>query len=219
MRFALSLSLLGALFLSTGHSAVVGLATWYSYDPSATTFPLAAASKQSFVSTASASYLGLNPGNDSRTAWGSANTSSTLNVATAPYLSWTLGLSSPTRMSEFKLGGFARLDSTIIQLRSSADNFASSLGEINNATSSFTPYSIDLAPVGTVNSSVEFRLYLYNTSALYANLSGTPYDSIYFASGGGGHSVQITGEAVPEPSAGALLVLGVGVLAVMRRRK
>lgn len=159
----------------------------------------------------------MDPGNDSRTAWGSANTSSTLNVATAPYLSWTLGLSSPTRMSEFKLGGFARADSTIVQLRSSADNFASSLGELNNASSNYTQYSIDLAPVGIVNS-VELRLYAYNTSALYAN-NGTPYDSIWLGSTGGAASVQITGEAVPEPSAGSLLVLGAGVLAVIRRRK
>ncbi len=65
-------------------------------------------------------------------------------------------------------------DSTVIELRSSADDFSSSLGSTALTANVNTPISYDLSSaLGGSYESLEFRLYIYNTGAPGA------YDTLY----------------------------------------
>jgi hypothetical protein len=200
------------MFLGTGNSAVVTLAQWADYNTFTSSFPRSAEVKDSSITTATASYSGLTPiNNPTRSFWESTNTSSTVDVATAPYLSWTLGLSAPTSFFSFIFGGLYASDGTLMDLRSSKDNFATSLALFDPSNSTWTQDGKSISSVGTVSSpTIEFRAFVYNSNASGNNL--------YVSTAGGfSYAVQIRGEAVPEPSAGALLVMGLGGVIALRR--
>lgn len=214
MNLTVLIALLGVgfLFLETGNSAVVTLAQWSDYNTATATFPRSAEIKDASITTATASYSGLTPINNSpRAIWQSTNTSSTVDIASAPYLSWTLGLSGPTSFFAFIFGGLYANDGTLMDLRSSKDNFATSLALFDPNNSTFTQDAKAISAVGTVSSpTIEFRAFVYNSNASGSNLYVT-------TSGAASYGVQIRGEAVPEPSAGALLVLGFGGVVALRR--
>jgi hypothetical protein len=207
------------------------VAGWGQYDPSSATFPLAANATATGVTSATMSSQGMIPFNDGRGVWGAANTSSSLNTATAPYLAWTINLgSSDVTDPEFFLN-LAKVDSsTELQLSYSEDNYSSSLVDLSSVNTSYHNYVAPLS--GTLTGSVTFRLYVYNQSAGYVNnedLYNVWCQSYYPTTVGTyneaivGYTAGLLGDvaavpAVPEPSTLALAGLASTALLLFRRR-
>lgn len=210
--------------------ASVLLAGWYASDTSTTTYPQAAAATYSvLVSSASLVPVSLTANEDGRNVWGHANASSELDTATAPHVSYQVEFVSgrSVQLQKFFLGGYAQLDpNTIAVVRSSLDGFATNLKTLSN-TSDYTNNVADLSGFSPVSGTVEFRIYFYNASTLFAEnptwgnmylasgsgYPGDPYDSLQ-----GFHNVGLIGvEAIPEPDTWAMLAAGLGALVLLRR--
>jgi hypothetical protein len=197
------------------------------------TFPDAAAGVYTaLVSSASLTPVELTASDDGRNTWGHTNSSATLDPATAPYLSYTVQFQSgkTIQLEKFFIGGYARLDSqTSAVLRSSLDGFTTNLDTLSQS-SSYTNNVADLTALAPVSGTVEFRIYFYNTSAIYAanpqysnmflvnsssGRTGDSYDSLQ-----GFYNVGLSGvEAIPEPETLTMLGVGVGALLLLRRRQ
>ncbi len=65
-----------------------------SYQSSSAAFPMHEVSASPAIADAYLDYHGMIPNTDSRGVWGCTNFSSTLNPATAPYLSWTINVNT-----------------------------------------------------------------------------------------------------------------------------
>jgi hypothetical protein len=114
-------------------------------------------------------------------------------------------------------------------LRSSLDGFTTNLDTLSQS-SSYTNNVADLTALAPVSGTVEFRIYFYNTSAIYAanpqysnmflvnsssGRTGDSYDSLQ-----GFYNVGLSGvEAIPEPETLTMLGVGVGALLLLRRRQ
>jgi hypothetical protein len=104
------------------------------------------------------------------------------------------------------------------QLRSSVDGFAAAVASFDLSASAPDEQvlfsGVDISSVGTQTGTVEFRLYGYD----YTNLTDNSGLGNNGALPGTGSDVILGGLVVPEPSTGALVLVGLGALAVIRRR-
>ena len=96
-----------------------------------------------------------------------------------------------------------------IDLRSSVDDYATSIGTVTQGVGGFTAQSISLASLGTTTGPVTFRLYLFDNPAGTNGGNDSKLDTVV---------VNGTVAAVPEPASLGLLGLG-GVALLGRRRK
>ncbi len=180
----LFLSIVIGLLLCTGKQVVAQTRAVYfvGYNSSTASFPKAASGMDGAVVSAGAiNYSGLQTVNDNRTVWNNPNSATTLDIGTAPYLSFTITMNGNISLSpdRFVMCGLAEFSSTKLQLRWSVDNFATSLGEFTINGSSYTLSSVDLSSKGVVNvSSIEFRVYFYNASGWVFNSDTGPYSSL-----------------------------------------
>jgi|GEM_PF-4712273 len=213
--------------------ASVLLAGWNPGTTSSMSFPDAAdAVYTALVSSASQTPVLLTANSDGRNVWGHANGSSTLDAGTAPYLSYTVQFQSgkTVELQKFFVGGYAQLDAqTTAILRSSQDGFTADLDTLSNS-SSYTNNVADLSALSPVSGTIEFRIYFFNASAIYAanpqyanmfmvnsnsGRGGDPYDSLQGSSNIGLIGFETT--AIPEP--GTWTLLGLGVLALVALRQ
>jgi hypothetical protein len=177
--FLITTTCLGAIQLSAQSRAVY----FNGYNSSTATFPKSAAGfNASIVSSATVNYNGLSTVNDNRCVWNNTNSSASLDVGTAPYLSYTINFTSSISLSpdRFVMCGLATFNSAIkMQLRWSIDNYATSLGEFTINGGSYTLTSVNLNPKGTVSaSSIQFRVYFYGASTWVFNSDTGPYSSL-----------------------------------------
>jgi hypothetical protein len=226
LKLTCVLALLGvAASASAQTSLLVG---WTGYNSISTTFPYAPSTMTAPVSSAVMNSSGLFALDDSRGLWGADNNSTTLDTTTAPYLSWTINLTGGATITDAILFVNLARASCTLSLRSSLDNYSTSLVDLSSAISWFQNYMI---PVGTLNESVTYRLYVYDVPTSYPTTSvalgdegcdpgnttlGGTYNSEMY-----GNSAGLLGDvsAVPEPSTVALsVVCGLG-LVFFRRRK
>ena len=205
------LILLGAA--ATAPAQTNGLLYWSTYNASSQTFPYAAqVFDPSSVSSAFMNYVGLTPVN-SYNEWGVNNHSSMLDIATAPYLQWTINLTADDTFSYLIFGvtmGQFKSKSGFFntELRSSLDNYSASLGDQVGVGVANT-YEVSLEP--PLTGSVTFRLYAYNVPV--SEPAGYLFD-------GGITFLDGVVAPVPEPSTLALSVMGgLGGLLLFRRRK
>jgi len=161
------------------------LVSFPGYNSATVSFPVSSNFNNSVVTSANLNYggTGITTVNDGRTVWSIANASSSLNIATAPYLQYNINFSGQATISfdRFVLDGAAALFSTsaIFQLRWSVDNYASSLGTFTNNTSSYKLTSVSLSSLGSLQmNNVSFRVYIYNSgNVLFYNSDTGPYAS------------------------------------------
>ena len=190
------------------YTSIDVLAGWNSTNTVSQVYPyLATYTKPLNVVSASNNYLGTTTSTDSDTKWINNNNASVLDIATSPYLSFTITNSVATKFDRLVFPGLSMTTSKI-QLRWSIDNFATSLGEITSANGSSLLSSINLATTTTqLAGSIEFRTYFYNGNGdvilmksgnTYSSLDGTPptYDSSY--------AIAFYGVTKPNPTINAV---------------
>jgi hypothetical protein len=152
---------------------------WTGQNTSTYTYPQAANTPASFVTSASQNYSGLSTVADNRNVWNNPNASTTLDVSTAPYLEYTLNISSNVDFDRFVVHGIDPFQYTKTQLRWDVDSFNNSLGEFTySPPTSYELTSVDLsgsttAPAGTVT----FRIYFYNAAGWVFHSDTGPYSS------------------------------------------
>jgi hypothetical protein len=230
LNLTLGVAVFGAASPTLAQTSLV--AGWSMYNPSSQAFPYAASTIAPSVASASMNYAGLLTHNDNRGVWGSANGDTTLDTATAPYLSWTLTLDAGTTVSDptFFIN-LAKVDGsgTQLDLRSSLDDYAVSLGSPSSVDGTYRNY---MFPVGeSLCDSVTFRLYVYDVSPGMQTDSDNIYNvwcQSYYTTSGDTYNANMQGQtagvlgnvtAVPEPSALALAGSGLLGLLLFRRRK
>ncbi|SFH76633.1 T9SS type A sorting domain-containing protein [Halpernia frigidisoli] len=187
-------------------NAQISVARWFLANTSTDTFPISAQSKNNAVLTSAVlNYSGLGTVNDSRGIFTSNNSAAALNISTAPYVSFILknATTNSIRFDRFVIHALETFNRSVkLQLRSSVNNFATSLGEFTFAAPNYTLTSIDLTGLNTANATVEFRIYYFNAATsifhpnpgnpgLYGTSDGTP--SIYDAN----YSFSIFAKEVP----------------------
>ncbi|MFY7886853.1 MAG: hypothetical protein ACOVOV_18620, partial [Dolichospermum sp.] len=112
--------------------------------------------------TGTENYSGLQTDCDNRHYYRTLNAATTLNVATAPYLEYTINLSSIKKIDfdRFVIYGFYHTDGKA-QLRWSVDNYATSLGEFSTANAyNLTSRNLNSLP-DFIGTTVSFRIYFY----------------------------------------------------------
>ena len=228
LKLACGVALLGAVTSASAQTSLV--AGWNMYNSSSQTFPYAASTIDASVSSAAMNYAGLFGFDDGRGRWASTNHNATLDTATAPYLSWTVNLAPGTTVSDATFFiNLAKVDSsTTLSLRSSLDNYGTSLGDLSSVDGSYQNYLFSL---GTLSDSVTFRLYVYAVSAGKQTTSDDLYNvdcENYYTTYGGTYNADMHGDTaglmgditpVPEPTTLALAGLTGPGLLLFRRRK
>jgi hypothetical protein len=235
VKITVGLALAGVLSTTTAR-AQTRLAGWNGYNSATTTFPLAASSLVSSLASATLNYNQLFTINDGRGLWSATNTASVLNTTTAPYLDWSITIKPGNAITNATFFfNLAKLDSqTQLQLSYSLDNYSSSLGDLSSVTSSYQNYMFSLG-TNLLSGTVDFRLYFYNVSSVYAphpeygNVFDVPTSSGYTTYGGtynanmSGYSAGLLGNVqaapVPEPASGVLAGLGIASYLIFSRRR
>ncbi len=194
----------------TPYSSVDLLAGWNQVNTSSTTYPSAATyTKSGSVTSASTTQLSMSTANSTSNQWTHANASASLTTGTAPYLSYSVTTSVGTKFTHLVLGGLNIAGTTKLQLRSSVDNFATSLGEFKSAAGvGFGLTSVDLSsiatqPVGTT----EFRIYAYNGNGDLITLKdGNSYSATDNTNPtlSGAYNVMVYGATRTVPTLGSL---------------
>lgn len=147
------------------YSSVDLLAGWNQVNTSTETYPLAATyTKSGAVASASTTQTNMLGVNSLTNQWTHSNTAASLTTGSAPYVSYTVTTNEGTKFVRFVLGGLNIAGTTKLQLRSSIDAFANSLGEFTSGSGSNKGLSsVDLSSLATQNvGTTEFRIYAYN---------------------------------------------------------
>jgi hypothetical protein len=182
------------------------LAGWNPSNTSSQSYPMNANYTNSNIVTASAqNQSGLTAVNHASNSWINSNNSGTLDINTAPYLSYSIITNKSVKFDRFVLPGL-KSTSSKLQLRWDVDNYATSLGEfVQNNNGNNTLTSEDLT--GTLTQpadTIMFRIYFYNGNndtitmaggTGYSTLDGTApitYDAMY--------SAYVMGANKPIPS-------------------
>jgi len=173
------------LMLITSSFAIVNAqphraASWTGYNSDSQSFPLDGVIESSIITSATLNYYGLNKIDDNRTMWQNPNASTTLDIQTAPYLSYTIKTNDAIKFDRFVLTGLAINGDSKLQLRWNVDNFASSLGDFTSNATEYTLTSVNLSDESVVAAgTIEFRVYFYAATGLawiYNSHTG-PYPS------------------------------------------
>ena len=211
-------SLVAATLVSSEAALIAG---WNRHTTGSTSYPLSAASLDSTaVASATMSHEGLEVSTDTRTVFTGRNPRAVIDLNT-DYLQFTVGINPGYTAELHKLrltaATIANLD---LDVRSSADNYATSLGVID-LTGDYVNYDIDLSSLGEVDGSITFRLYGFNsTSAAWNGFYGVPAGTYpgYLATDGAPTTFfAVFGTAVPESS--TMLLGAVGAFGLLRRRR
>ncbi|GEM_PF-2781298 len=108
-------------------------------------------------------------------------------------------------------------DGVTFDLRSSVDNYTTSLGTIVDPDSLSEAWSVDLTSLSGSHDSVEFRVYIYDITPG----TGGAYDGAGFGNVGSATDALIDfgieGDVIPEPA--LLGLLGLGILALVRKNR
>jgi hypothetical protein len=187
------------------------LAGWNQVATASASYPLAATYLKSGAVSAATTTASNMSGNSATTnQWTHANSSASLTVdASTPTLSYSLTTSQSTKFTRFVLGGLNIAGTSKIQLRSSIDNFASSLGEFKSgAGANFGLSSVDLSSLASQSAgTTEFRIYAYNGNGDLITLrdgnSYSPTDNTDPALNGA-YNVMVYGAARAVPTLGTL---------------
>mgnify|MGYP000411443009 CR=1 FL=1 len=191
------------------YTSVDLLAGWNQTNTSTATYPLAASfTKSGAVSSASNNFSNMTGVNLGSNKWTHANTSATLATGSAPYLSYSVTTSVGTKFIRFVIGGLNVAGTTKLQLRSSVDNFASSLGEFTTVSGNMGLTSVNLSGIATQNAgTTEFRIYAYNGNGDQITIADgsnyTPTDNTN-PSYSAAYNVMIYGAERPAPTLGTL---------------
>ncbi|MFM7019787.1 MAG: putative Ig domain-containing protein [Aquirufa sp.] len=158
-------SLSGYTF-GAAYSSIDLLAGWNQVATASASYPLGATYKKSgVVSVATTTASNMSGNASTNNQWSHGNTSASLAVsASTPTLYYSVTTSQATKFTRFVLGGLNIAGTTKLQLRSSVDNFASSLGEFKSAGGAgFGLTSVDLSslPIQAAGT-IDFRIYAYN---------------------------------------------------------
>ncbi len=187
------------------------LAGWNQVATASASYPLAATYLKSGAVSAATTTASNMSGNSATTnQWTHANSSASLTVdASTPTLSYSLTTSQSTKFTRFVLGGLNIAGTSKIQLRSSVDNYASSLGEFKSgAGANFGLSSVDLSSLASQSAgTTEFRIYAYNGNGDLITLrdgnSYSPTDNTDPALNGA-YNVMVYGAARAVPTLGTL---------------
>ncbi|MHA8075267.1 Ig-like domain-containing protein [Aquirufa sp. TARAVU-A1A] len=192
------------------YTSVDLLAGWNQVNTSSTTYPSAATyTKSGAVTSASTTQLSMSTANSTSNQWTHANASASLTTGTAPYLSYSVTTSVGTKFTRLVLGGLNIAGTTKLQLRSSVDNFASSLGEFKSAAGAgFGLTSVDLSSIATQPAgTTEFRIYAYNGNGDLITLKdGNSYSATDNTNPtlSGAYNVMVYGATRTTPTLGSL---------------
>lgn len=145
------------------------------------TFPESGTSLTTDTSNAIFSLNNITPRDDNRHFFNVQNQNSVLDISTAPYLSYSFNINNQLQLDRMVVHGNTER-SFILELRSSIDNFSTSLGNFAPASTYYQYSSIDISSLNLPSSgSVEFRIYIYNTTGTGDNLlslsGGTYFES------------------------------------------
>jgi hypothetical protein len=182
------------------------LAGWNPTNTSTQTYPYSASFVKSNIVTASENnQSGLTAISDASNKWINSNTNTSLDINTAPYLTYSITTNKNVKFDRFVLPGL-KATSSKLQLRWNVDNYATSLGEfVQNNNGNNTLTSEDLTPTLTQPAgTIIFRVYFYNGNNDTITMAGgtgnstldgtvpNTYDAIY--------SAYIMGANKPIPS-------------------
>ncbi|MEI6695395.1 MAG: FG-GAP-like repeat-containing protein, partial [Bacteroidota bacterium] len=185
------------------------LAAWNQMNTNSQSFPYSASYiKPVTVNSANQNYSGVGKINDAQNKWTNNNSSISLDIASAPLVSYSVTTAEATKFDRFVLPGLNISGTTKIQLRWSVDGFASSLGEFTPGTGAgFALSSIDLISTAVQDAgTIEFRTYFYNgnsdevthvTGSSFTSSDGTA-PSLY----DGAYAVMIYGATRTTPTLG-----------------
>ena len=157
----------------------VALLRWNDGNAINKTFPDPASFQSPDVSNAIFDFVNITTRDDNRHFFDVNNTSATLDINTAPYISYTFDVVNTIDMDRMVVHGNTER-TFVLELRSSLDNFATTLGTFAAASDYYQFSSVGLTgmtiPAGTT---VEFRAYVYNTTGtnLLALTGGTYFES------------------------------------------
>ncbi|MEY4273786.1 MAG: hypothetical protein RL638_734, partial [Bacteroidota bacterium] len=188
------------------------LAGWNQLATASATYPAAASYlKSGVVSSAVTSASNMTGNSSASNQWSHTNTSASLSVsASTPTLSYSVTTSQATKFTRFVLGGLNISGTTKLQLRSSIDNFATSLGEFTSGSgANFGLTSVDIASLVTqLAGTTEFRIYAYNGSG---DIISLPDGNSYSATDNtnpnlnGTYNVMVYGATKASPTLGSLV--------------
>ena len=203
-------SLAGFIY-GVSYASIDILAGWNKATTATATYPLAASYTLSgAVSAATTSAVNMTGNASTENQWAHANSSASLSIGSStPMLNYSITTTKSIKLTRFVIAGLNISGSTKLQLRSSIDNYASSLGEFTSGSgSNFGLTSVDLAalatqPAGTIN----FQIYAYNGNGDLITLkdgnSYSPTDNTN-PSLNGTYNVMIYGATKPSPTIGTL---------------
>lgn len=148
-----------------------------------------------------APFLRLDPQANSATAAQAVTNNKYFQFTISPLNQVTLDLESLT--FDAARGGSGTPRGYVV--RSSFDNFATNLAQADLLTvrPAYTPVTVNLSSFADTADPVTFRIYSYSPGAG----SSVDYDNI-----------TVNGNVIPEPTTGLLLVAGLGICSLRRRR-
>lgn len=195
------------------YTSVDVLAAWNQVNTSTATYPLAASFiKSGAVASASQDISAMTSQSAASSQWTHANNAASLTTGSAPYLSYQITTLTGTKYTRFVIAGLNVSGTSKLQLRSSVDNYATSLGEftsgsgVNAGLSSVNLNGIVTQATGTT----EFRIYAYNGNGDVISLadgnSFSPTDNTDPAFNGT-YQVMVYGATRPSPTIGTLAAI------------